>query len=74
MNARGAAAGPRTRGQLSQLPRLIDQRGIAEELGVTRAAAEKIMQQVPKVHVPGLRKVYVMREDVVRVIEAGTRI
>ncbi len=32
------------------------------------------MQQVPKVHVPGLRKVYVMREDVVRVIEDGTRI
>jgi hypothetical protein len=55
------------------LPRLIDQRGIAEELGVTRAAAEKIMRQIPKVHVPGLRKVYVKRDDVVRVIEEGTR-
>ena len=51
------------------LPRLIDQRGIADELGVTSAAAEKIMQQVPKVHVPGLRKVYVKRDDVVRMIE-----
>ena len=57
----------------SQLPRLIDQRGIAEELGVTRAAAEKIMRLVPKVHVAGLRKVYVKREDVLHVIEDGTR-
>ena len=55
------------------LPSLIDQRGIAEELGVTRAAAERIMRQVPKVHVPGLRKVYVKRDDIVRVIEEGTR-
>jgi hypothetical protein len=60
-------------GARSWLPRLIDQRGIAEELGVTRAAAEKIMRQVPKVHVPGLRKVYVKRDDVLRVIEEGTR-
>lgn len=56
------------------LPRLIDQRGITEELGVTRAAAEKIMRQVPKVHIPGLRKVYVKRDDIVRVIEEGTRL
>ncbi len=55
------------------LPRLIDQRGISEELGVTRAAAEKIMRQIPKIHFPGLRKVYVKRDDVVRVIEEGTR-
>ena len=55
------------------LPRLIDQRGIADELGVTRAAAETIMRQIPKVHVPGLRKVYVKRDDVVRIIEEGTR-
>jgi hypothetical protein len=53
---------------------LIDQRGISEELGVTRAAAEKIMRQVPKIHVPGLRKVYVKRQDIVRVIEEGTRL
>jgi hypothetical protein len=57
----------------SSLPRLIDQRGITEELGVTRAAAERIMQQVPKVHVPGLRKVYVKRDDVLHLIEEGTR-
>ncbi len=57
----------------SLLPRLIDQRGIADELGVTRSAAEKLMRQVPKVHIPGLRKVYVKRDDIVRVIEEGTR-
>ena len=57
----------------SGLPRLMDQRRVAEELGVTRAAAEKIMQQVPKVHVEGLRKVYVRRDDVIRIIEEGTR-
>ena len=61
------------KGTPSRLPRLIDQRGIAEELGVTRAAAEKIMRLIPKVHVAGLRKVYVKREDVLRVIEDGTR-
>jgi len=63
----------RPKGTPSRLPRLIDQRGIAEELGVTRAAAEKIMRLIPKVHVAGLRKVYVKREDVLRVIEDGTR-
>jgi hypothetical protein len=62
-----------SRATSAQLPRLIDQRGIAEELGVTRAAAEKIMRQVPKIHVAGLRKVYVKREDVLHVIEDGTR-
>ena len=56
------------------LPRLMDQRGISEELGVTRAAAEKIMRQVPKVHIAGLRKVYVKRDDIFRVIEEGTRL
>ncbi len=61
------------KGTPSQLPRLIDQRGIAEELGVTRAAAEKIMRLIPKIHVAGLRKVYVKREDVLRLIEDGTR-
>lgn len=65
---------PMRRGRdVAQLPRLIDQRGITDELGVTSAAAEKIMRQVPKVHVPELRKVYVKRDDVLRLIEDGTR-
>jgi hypothetical protein len=61
------------RGTRSPLPRLIDQRGIVDELGVTRAAAEKIMRLIPKVHVAGLRKVYVKRDDVLRLLEEGTR-
>ena len=61
------------RGTRAALPRLIDQRGIVDELGVTRAAAEKIMRLVPKVHVAGLRKVYVKRDDVQRLLEEGTR-
>jgi hypothetical protein len=61
------------RGTRSTLPRLIDQRGIVDELGVTRAAAEKIMRLIPKVHVAGLRKVYVKRDDVLRLLEDGTR-
>ena len=56
-----------------RLPRLIDRRGIADELGVTKAAAERIMRQLPKVHIAGLRKVYVKRDDVRRLIEQGTR-
>jgi hypothetical protein len=57
-----------------RLPQLLDQRALSEELNVTSAAAEKIMRQVPKVHFPGLRKVYVKRDDVIRVIEEATRL
>jgi hypothetical protein len=54
------------------LPRLLDARHLAAELGITRAAAEKIMQALPIVQVPGLRKVYVRRSDVERLLEACT--
>ena len=58
---------------VARLPRLLDQRGITDELGVTRAPAEKIMRQVPKVHVAGLGKVYVRRDDVLLLLNEGTR-
>jgi hypothetical protein len=54
------------------LPQLLDAKHLAAELGVTRAAAEKIMQSLPIVQVPGLRKVYVRRPDVDRLLEACT--
>ena len=54
------------------LPQLVDARHLAAELGVTRAAAEKIMQSLPIVQVPGLRKTYVRRPDVERLLEACT--
>jgi len=46
------------------LPKLLDAKHLASELDITRAAAEKIMQSLPIVQVPGLRKVYVRRSDV----------
>jgi hypothetical protein len=55
------------------LPKLIDRAGIQAELGVTRAAAEKIMRQLPKVAPPGLRKVYCRRADVERFVDESTR-
>jgi len=73
MRSLGLVEARRARNEPTSLPRLIDLRGISEELGVTRAAAEKIMRQVPKIHVPGLRKVYVRRDDILRMIEEGTR-
>lgn len=56
-----------------QLPGLIDCSGIMGELGVTRAAAEKIMRSLPLVNFPGLRKVYVRRDDLARLIDSNTQ-
>jgi hypothetical protein len=55
-----------------RLPELLDAKGLQGELGVTRAAAEAVMRQVPTVQVPGLRKVYVRRPDVERLLERCT--
>jgi hypothetical protein len=55
-----------------ELPELLDARKLAAELGVTRAAAEAVMRNLPVVQVEGLRKVYVRRSDVVRYLEART--
>jgi predicted nucleotidyltransferase len=54
------------------LPQLLDAKRLQGELGVTRAAAEAIMRQLPSVQIEGLRKVYVRRGDVQRLIEART--
>jgi hypothetical protein len=56
-----------------QLPRLLDCKRLREELGITRAAAEAIMRQLPVVEPSGLRKVYVKRSDVVRFIDGSTK-
>ena len=56
----------------SPLPHLLDAKSLAAELGVTRAAAEAIMRQLPSVQVPGLRKVYVRRGDVGELLERCT--
>ena len=54
------------------LPQLVDCRGIRDELGVSRAAAEAIMRDLPKVRFRGLRKTYVRKQDVLRLVDEGT--
>jgi hypothetical protein len=54
------------------LPALLDAKQLQAELGVTRAAAESIMRQVPSVVIPGLRKSYVRRCDVEALISRHT--
>jgi hypothetical protein len=55
-----------------RLPELLDAKHLATELGITRAAAEKIMRLVPSVVIPGLRKSYCRREDVATLLERQT--
>jgi hypothetical protein len=54
------------------LPALLDAKALQSELGVTRAAAEAVMRQVPSVVIPGLRKSYVRRCDVEALISRHT--
>lgn len=42
------------------------------ELGISRSAAESLMRQVPIVQFESLRKVYVKRADVARLIAERT--
>lgn len=42
-------------------PRLIDRKGIAEELGIPVSGAERLMRQLPKLWIG--RRVYVRRDD-----------
>jgi hypothetical protein len=55
-----------------RLPELLDCKALQAELGVTKAAATKIMQLVPAVAIPGLRKSYCRRSDVARLLEERT--
>jgi hypothetical protein len=54
------------------LPELLDVRALRAELGVSRAAAEAIMRRLPVVQFEGLRKVYVRRDDVRRLLDERT--
>jgi hypothetical protein len=56
----------------TKLPSLLDARHLAAELGVTRAAAEKIMRRLPVVKIDGLRKTFVRRADVANLLDACT--
>jgi hypothetical protein len=54
------------------LPELLDARRLREELGVSRATAEAIMRKLEIVQIEGIRKTFVRREDVARLIERST--
>jgi hypothetical protein len=51
---------------------LLDNAALRRELGVTRAAADAIIRQLPVVQIPGLRKVYVRQSDVDALLERST--
>ena len=55
------------------LTRLIDRHGIVDEMGVSRHVAEAIMRELPKITIPGVRKVFVRRADVERLVAENTR-
>jgi hypothetical protein len=55
-----------------RLPELLDCKALRAELGVTRAAAEAVMRQVPTVVIPGLRKSFCRRSDVERLLAEHT--
>jgi hypothetical protein len=64
---------PREEGRVSErLPQLLDAKALIDELGITRAAAEKIMRQIPTVQIPGLRKNYCRRADAQQLLESCT--
>ena len=54
------------------LPELLDAKRLQAELGVSRAVAEKLMRRLPLVVFENLRKVYVHRDDLVRLVEQRT--
>lgn len=56
-----------------ELQGLYDCARLARELGISRAAAERIMRALPKQHVPGLRKVYVRGTDVQTYLDENVR-
>ncbi|MGE0028057.1 MAG: hypothetical protein AB7U07_13230 [Thermoleophilia bacterium] len=55
---------------LPPLPTLIDQRRMRDELGVAEATAERIFRCVTLVRIPGLRKVYAYRDEVLAFIRS----
>jgi hypothetical protein len=54
------------------LPELLDAKRLQRELGVTRTVAEKLMRQLPVVQFAGIRKIFVRRSNVERLIAERT--
>lgn len=56
----------------TELPVLVTCQQLQEQLGLTRAAAYRLMRQLGTIRFPGSWRVYVRREDVHRLIEEST--
>ncbi len=73
----GASRSGSVRAEPSPAPNVLtsymDCRAIMAETGFKRAAAEAIMRHLPKVQIPGVRKVYVKRRDVERYLREHER-
>ena len=54
------------------LPALVDRKQLAAETGLTRAAIDRVFVELPVVVLPGLRKSFVRRADVARLLDAST--
>ena len=54
------------------LPELVDRKTLAAETNLTRAAVDAVFRQVPVVVIPGCRKVFARREDIMVLIESNT--
>ena len=57
---------------MTALPRLLDRKQVAAELGVGRATVDAIFRACPVVLLDGLRKPMVYEEDVVLLLEQST--
>jgi hypothetical protein len=55
-----------------RLPELVDRKTVAAETGLTRAAVDALFRNVPVVTLPGCRKVWARRRDVMRLLEENT--
>jgi hypothetical protein len=66
-------AGPAQAGSCAPaLPRLLDRKGLAAEMGLPRSVIDAVFRALPVVAIEGLRKPMVRREDVLRLLEEST--
>lgn len=56
-----------------ELPKLLDTKGVCEELGVKRGVAEAIIRRCPKQLIPGCRRVLVRRDDVLLLLDKNRK-
>jgi hypothetical protein len=54
------------------LPELLDRKTLAAETGLSRAGVDAVFRALDVVHLPGLRKPLVRREDAQRLIAEST--